>query len=126
MKRWLCQDSPSLQQIMLQNFTELNICDNSNCAPLGRMASNQQELVKNSPNPVLSNTKVQFITNGGHTLLQLVSPEGLVIATLLEATYDRPQTIFKDINLSSYKPGLYYLRFQNGSNQQMKPIIKAQ
>lgn len=125
MKRWLCQDATSLQQIMLQNFTELNICDNTNCAPLGRVANNQQDLVKNSPNPVMSSTKVQLITNGGHTLLQLLSPEGLVIATLLEASYDRPQTIFKDINLSSYKPGMYYLRFQNGNNQQMKPIIKA-
>ncbi|MBC7889039.1 MAG: DUF1501 domain-containing protein [Ferruginibacter sp.] len=126
MKRWLCQDSTSLQQIMLKNFTEHNICNNVNCAPLGRSANPQLELVRNSPNPILSATKVEFKTQGGHTLLQLVSPEGLLISTLLETTYDRPQTIIKEINLSSYKPGMYYLRFQNGSNQQMKPIMKVQ
>lgn len=126
MKRWLCQDSTSLQQIMLQNFTELNVCNNANCAPLGRAATTSEVLVKNSPNPVVSGTNVEFITNGGHTILQLVSPEGLLLATLLENTYDRRQTIVKQIDLSMYKPGMYYLRFQNGNNQQMKPIIKAQ
>ena len=127
MKRWLCQDSTSLQQIMLQNFTEHNICNNVNCAPLGRAAANlQTEFVTNSPNPVTSSTKVSFKTNGGHTLLQLLSPEGLVIATIMETTYDRPQTIVKEVNLSACKPGMYYLRYQNGNNRQMKPIIKAQ
>lgn len=127
MKRWLCQDSTSLQQIMLQNFTEVNICNNTNCAPLGRAAGGQQtELVTNSPNPVLSSTNVTFITAGGHTLLQLVSPQGTVVATLMETNFDRPQTINRSIDLSGYKPGMYYLSFQNGNNRQMKPIIKSQ
>ena len=126
MKRWLCQDSASLQQVMLQNFTELNICNNANCAPLGRSTSIQREFVKNSPNPATGSTVVEFKTAGGHTLLQLLSPEGIVIANLLETNYDRPQTIFKEIDLSRYKAGMYYLRFQNGANQQMKPVIKTQ
>ena len=125
MKRWLCQDATSLQQIMLQNFTELNVCLNANCAPLGFAGNSSETLIKNSPNPVLGNTRVEFRTDGGHTLIQLVGPDGLLIATLLETFYDRPQTIVKQINLAEYHPGMYYLRFQNGSNVQMKPIIKG-
>jgi uncharacterized protein (DUF1501 family) len=127
MKRWLCQDATSLQQIMLQSFTDVNICNNANCAPLGRPETiTAENHLINSPNPVLSSTRVSFKTNGGDTILQLVSPEGVTMATLIETSYDRPQTISKEINLSAYKPGMYYLRFQNGRNIQMKPIIKAQ
>ena len=125
MKRWLCQDSTSLQQIMLQNFTDLNICNNANCAPLGRYAPlTEQNFVNTAPNPSTGITTISFKTNGGHTLLQLVTKEGVVIQTLLEANYSLPQTINKDVDLSSYKTGLYYLRFQNEKNVQMKPVIK--
>ncbi len=124
MKRWMCQDAISLQEIMVRNYTELNICSDANCTPGGRLANAEQSFVKNYPNPVIGNTKVEFITDGGHTLLQLLSANGMPLATLVEATYDRPQTIFKNLDLSNYQPGMYYLRFQNGNKVQMKPIIK--
>jgi hypothetical protein len=125
MKRWLCQDSTSLQQIMLQNFTDLNICNNANCAPLGRPDTvNEQNLVSTSPNPSNGNTTVSFYTNGGHTLLQLVSKEGSPLQTILEATYGGVQTISKQINISTYPTGIYYIRFQNGRNVQMKALVK--
>lgn len=126
MKRWLCQDTGSLQQIMLQNFNEINVCSNTNCDPFQKPASVETVLIKNSPNPIVGSTKIEFKTAGGHTLIQLVSPEGMLIATLLETTYDRAQTITREINLSGYKAGMYYLRFQNDNNQQMKPIMKVQ
>lgn len=127
LKRWLCQDATSIQQVMLQSFPELNICNNSNCAPLGRpFEVGKDILVENAPNPVKDQTKVTFKTNGGNTLLQLVSQEGVLMANLLESQYDRPQTVTKQVNLSGYKPGMYYLRFQNGNNLQMKPIIKVE
>jgi uncharacterized protein (DUF1501 family) len=125
LKRWLCQDSTSLQEVMLQNFTDLNICNNSDCAPLGRPAAiTAQNLITTAPNPSSGITTISFHTNGGHTLLQLISKEGLPLQTLLEATYDMPQTINKDINLTAYKTGMYYIRFQNGKNIQVKAVVK--
>ena len=127
MKRWLCQDSTSLQQIMLQNFNEINICNNADCAPLGRPTLvNEQNLINTAPNPSSGITNVSFYTKGGHTLLQLISKEGRPMQTILEATYNGPQTINKQINISTYKTGLYYIRYQNGSSVQMKPVIKVQ
>lgn len=126
MKRWLCQDSTSLQQIMLQNFDEINICDNSDCAPLGRtVLVDEHNYVNTAPNPSSGNITVSFYTAGGHTLLQLVSKEGRPLQTILEATYDRPQTINKQINIAQYPTGMYYIRYQNGQHVQMKPIIKV-
>lgn len=127
MKRWLCQDSTSLQQILLQNFNDLDICNNANCAPLGRMDEvNEQNLVSTLPNPSSGIATVTFFTNGGHTLLQLVSKEGTPLQTILEATYGGPQTINKQINISAYPTGIYYIRFQNGRQVQMKPVVKVQ
>jgi uncharacterized protein (DUF1501 family) len=127
MKRWLCQNSTSLQQILLQNFSDLNICNNANCAPLGRPDMvTEQNLVSTSPNPSSGISTVSFYTSGGHTLLQLVSKEGRPLQTLLEATYGGAQTITRQINISNYPTGLYYLRFQNGRYVQMKPLVKVQ
>jgi len=126
MKRWLCQDGTSLQQILLQNFNDIDICNNANCAPLGRPDQvNEQNLVSTSPNPSSGITTVTFYTNGGHTLLQLVSKEGTPLQTILEATYGGPQTINKQLNISAYPTGMYYIRFQNGRHVQMKPVVKV-
>lgn len=125
MKRWLCQDATSLQQILLQNFSDLDICSNANCAPLGRPDTvNAQNLVSTAPNPSNGITTLRFYTTGGHTLLQLVSKEGAPLQTILEATYGGAQTISRQINISNYPTGVYYIRFQNGKNVQMKALVK--
>ncbi len=127
MKRWLCQDSTSLQQIIQEGFTDLNICNNYDCAPLGRPpAVSERNFVNTAPNPSGGITTLSFYTNGGHTLLQLVSKEGRPLKTILEATYGGAQTINKQINLSEYPTGIYYIRYQNGRNVQMKPVVKVQ
>jgi uncharacterized protein (DUF1501 family) len=124
MKRWLCQDAASLLEIMVRPYNELDICSNTDCNPGGRVTNAEQNLVKNYPNPAGSTTTVEFKTDGGQTLLQLVDPNGHVMANLLERNYDRPKTIVMEVDLSKYKPGMYYLHFQNGSKQQMKAVIK--
>jgi uncharacterized protein (DUF1501 family) len=125
MKRWLCQDNPSLQEIMIRNYTEVNICENTSCAPVGgREALAAQNLVQNNPNPVINTTTVEFKTDGGPTLLQLMGPTGGVLQNLIERTYDGPKTITMPVNMSDLKPGLYYFHFQNGNKQQMKAVIK--
>lgn len=127
LKRWLCQDSTSLQQIIVQPYSDLNICNNADCSPLGRtLAVNENNFVNTAPNPSSGVTTVSFYTKGGHTLLQLVSKEGLPLQNIVEAIYNGPQTINKQINISSYPTGMYYIRYQNGQQVQMKPIVKVQ
>jgi uncharacterized protein (DUF1501 family) len=124
MKRWLCQDNISLNDIMIRPYTDIDVCSNTDCNPGGRTAREELNLVKNYPNPVQGITKVEFKTDGGNTILQLVGPDGLILENLLEYRYDRPKTITIDVDLTPYKPGMYYLRFQNGSKQQMKALMK--
>ncbi len=125
MKRWLCQDDPSLTEIMVRNYTELNICENGDCAPIGgREANAAQSIVQNYPNPVTGTTVVEFKTDGGQTLLQLMTPGGRVLQNLLDLNYDRAKTITMPVDMGGLKPGLYYFRFQNGLKRQMKAVIK--
>lgn len=124
LKRWLCQDDVTMTEIMLQTFTQVNICNNTEC--LGPVPPPPGlSLVTNYPNPVQGETTVEFKTDGGHTLIQLVGQNGRMISTLLEQTFPGPTTAKTKINLTGMTPGMYYIRFQNGSKSQMKPIIKV-
>ncbi len=123
LKRWLCQDDLSITEVMLRTFPQMNVTSDTQCTP-SRPAMNQS-LIKNYPNPVLSKTTIEFKTDGGHTLLQLIGPNGRMISTLLETTYDRPATATTTLNLTGMQPGMYYIRFQNGPKSQMLPVVKA-
>ncbi len=122
LKRWLCQDDLSMQEIMLQTFPQVNVCNDAQCQPGPRIE--KESLVRNYPNPVQGETTVEFKTDGGHTLLQLIGANGRVISTILEVTYDRPQKATTKVNLAGMQKGMYYIRFQNGSKTEMKPVMK--
>jgi uncharacterized protein (DUF1501 family) len=125
MKRWLCQDATSLLDIMVRPYNEINVCSSINCGGTNRSnAPSELNLVTNYPNPAQGVTNVEFKTDGGPTVLQLMGPGGLVLQNILEHNYERPKTITVQVDLSGYQPGLYYFRFQNGSKQQMKAVIK--
>ncbi|MEO5648238.1 MAG: DUF1501 domain-containing protein [Chitinophagaceae bacterium] len=123
LKRWLCQDDLSITEIMLRTFPQVTVCNDAECQP-GPRAEKEESLVRNYPNPVEGQTTVEFKTEGGHTLLQLIGPNGRIISTILEKTYDRPTTATTKVNLTGMQRGMYYLRFQNGSKTQMRPIVK--
>ena len=123
MKRWLCQDATSMTEIMLRNYTEKDVCSNTDCNPGPRVASERLNLVQNYPNPAQGITNVEFTTDGGHTSLQLMGTDGLALRNLLEHNYDRPKKMTIQVDFSGMKPGLYYIYFQNGSKRQMKAVI---
>lgn len=124
LKRWLCHDDITISEIMLQTFPQVNICNDTQCQPAlpGQPALS---LVRNFPNPVQGETTIEFKTDGGHTLIQLVGPNGRMISTLLEQTFNGPTTATTKLNMAGMQPGMYYIRFQNGSKSQMKPFVKV-
>lgn len=82
-------------------------------------------VLKIYPNPFTDKTNISFTTDGGHTLIQIIDNTGRLIVNLLEKDYpaQTTQTIIFD---GSHLPaGIYYVRFQNGSVQQVKPALKV-
>ena len=124
LNRWLCEDDTSTLSIMLRSFPELNICSDQDCTPHSPMT--ELSLIRNSPNPAVGFTNVEYKSDGGHTLLQLVGPNGRVISNLMEKTFNGPTTGTQRVDLSTLKMGMYYIRLQNGNKTQMKPVLKVQ
>jgi hypothetical protein len=126
LSNWLCQDDPSTLAIMLRSFPQVPTVNNADCTPTlpgGRV--NPAQLITNYPNPATSFTTVEFKTDGGHTLMQLVGPDGNIISTIMEKTFDQPTKGTQRVDLSSLRMGMYYIRFQNGNKSQMKQILKV-
>ena len=69
-------------------------------------------------------TKIEFRTNGGHTLLQLLDGGGTVIKQLVEATYNFQGLNSCNLYASDLISGVYYIRLQNEDKIAIKAIVK--
>jgi|RhiMetdeSRZDD1v2_1073273.scaffolds.fasta_scaffold01029_11 uncharacterized protein (DUF1501 family) len=127
LKQWFCVNDTDLQTIMLQNFQNIPIAINTACGSTGVddvIRGDGEQLVVNYPNPFVENTKITFNTKGGHTLVQVMDTMGRVIKTLTDKVYTSGTYT---VTLEGYglPVGVYYARFQNGSTQQVRPMLKT-
>jgi hypothetical protein len=112
---------------MLRSFQELNVVNGAECTPPPPIDPfGEPGLVQAFPNPAVSTTMLEFkILQPGHVLMQLVNPQGRVLRTIYENQREPAGTIKKPLDVSGLKLGTYYIRFQNGSTTQMKPLLKV-
>ncbi len=127
LSQWFCVNATDLQTIMFKNFQNIPLAINSACGSTGlddvyRNAGDQ--LIINYPNPFVDSTKITFKTRGGHTLIQVIDTMGRTVKTLTDADY-APGVY--NINFDSYgfAAGTYYARLQNGTIQQVRPMLKV-
>ncbi|HMO31717.1 MAG TPA: DUF1501 domain-containing protein [Lacibacter sp.] len=124
---WFCADAATLQTTLLQNFQSLSLCAGGLCdipTSVTDRRSSGQVLVKNHPNPFTETTTISFTTRGGHTLVQIMDAQGRLIRTPVDRDYAAGtyQTGFDAYGLPA---GVYYMRLQNGSFQQVKAMLKV-
>jgi uncharacterized protein (DUF1501 family) len=123
---WFCVDNTTLQTIMLQNFQKLPVMAPATCTGTTAVSTRETgvSLVSNYPNPFTETTTISFTTKGGHTLIQVMDSLGRVLRTPVDRDY---QSGTYQISFDSYglPPGVYYVRFQNGVTQQVKPMLKV-
>ncbi len=127
LQNWFCVDNTTLETIMLQNFQQLGICASGNCSTttdVNDIRNAGITLISNYPNPFTTSTTISFTTKGGHTLVQVMDSLGRVIQTPVDRTYaaGKYQVTFEGYALPA---GVYYMRFQNGLTQQVKPMLKV-
>lgn len=127
LKQWFCVNDTDLQTIMLKNFQNIPLAINAACASTGVddvIRGDGEQLVINYPNPFVENTSITFNTKGGHTLIQVIDPMGRVIRTLTDKVYTSGTytVTFEGYGLPT---GVYYARFQNGTTQQVRPMLKT-
>ncbi len=127
LQNWFCVDNTTLQTIMLQNFQQLGLCANGSCLnPTGVNNVNNSgiSLISNYPNPFTQTTTISFTTQGGHTLIQIIDALGRVLKTPVDREYV-PGTYQISFDSYALPTGVYYMRLQNESVQQVKPMLKV-
>lgn len=124
---WFCVPDPDLESVLLRNFQKLPILDPGNCIPTSVHDNNTklgENLVYAYPNPFVDRTKIKFETFGGHTMIQIINNEGSVIKTLVDGDMQAGKYDL-ECNLEEAPAGIYYVRLQNGSIQQVKNMMKV-
>ena len=124
LNQWLCVPAADLNQIMLQNFQLLPVV-NGNACTVGINELNQkagESLVSNYPNPFVERTRVKYTSMGGHTLVQVFNPEGQLVNTLVNT--ELPAGTYEaDFENPGLAAGIYHLRLQNESLQQVRNMM---
>jgi Uncharacterized protein conserved in bacteria len=127
LKQWFCVNDTDLQTILLKNFQDIPLCVNEACGTTGLedvIRGDGQQLVVNYPNPFVDSTSITFNTKGGHTLVQVIDTMGRVIRTLTDKVYTSG-TYTVSFDGHGLPLGVYYARFQNGSIQQVRSMLKT-
>jgi uncharacterized protein (DUF1501 family) len=123
LENWLCVKHDDLQTILLKNFQTLPLVNASSCSPAKPNLSGVS-LISNYPNPFTSKTTITFNTKGGHTLVQVIDAMGTVLATLVDKDY-KAGTYTVTFDSGTLPPGVYYVRIQNLSSQQIRTMLKV-
>ncbi len=121
---WLCVKEADLQQVLLKNFQLLPIVNSATCKIVTPNQSGNL-LVSNYPNPFTTSTTVQFTTAGGHTLVQIMDALGRVIKVLVDIEYPVAGNYRVPFETANLVAGVYYVRFQNLTVQQVHTMVKV-
>jgi uncharacterized protein (DUF1501 family) len=122
LENWLCVKNGDLQTIMLKNFQNLALVENSSCKTTVPNTGGTN-LITNTPNPFASSTTITFKTEGGHTLIQVIDTLGRVLSTPVDREYSQAGTYTIPFYSGALPPGVYYARLQNGAVQQVRAML---
>jgi uncharacterized protein (DUF1501 family) len=129
LNQWLCLDQSDVDTVLLRNYQSLPLVQAAACGnqeptirELNRKAG--LNLVSAWPNPTSGTSTVEYTTEGGHTLVQLMAPNGQVISRLVEG-HLAAGTYRTAVDLTAFNAGAYYVRLQNGPVQQVKPLVRV-
>ncbi len=128
LQNWFCLDKTVVQGLFppginaqLQDLPLINgnVCKTTTPSTSGK------GLISNYPNPFTNKTTIEFNTEGGHTLIQIMDTAGRVLVNLLDKEYPAATRQTIQFDASHLPNGIYYARLQNGTVQQVRPMLKV-
>ncbi len=126
LRDWFCVPPADVQTMLLNNYQYLPFIKSTACnntiTGLNNIGTN---LILNYPNPFVDSTAITYTTSGGHTLVQVFDVAGHLISVLVDQVYAGPGTYTITFTTTNLASGIYYARFQNGSVQQVKTMLKV-
>lgn len=125
LRDWFCLPPNEVESVLLKNYQYLPVIKSTACnMDIQELNNLGDNLIINYPNPFTSSTTITFKSAGGHTLVQVFDTAGKRIAILADRVYDAG-TYSVTFNSASLASGVYYARLQNGSLQQVRPMLKV-
>lgn len=124
LRDWFCLPPQQVDNVLLKNYQYLPVIKATACnMDIKDLNSIGDNLIINYPNPFSNATKITFKSAGGHTLIQIFDTTGKRITTLTDQVY-AAGTYSLTFNSETLASGVYYARLQNGSLQQVRPMLK--
>ena len=125
LKYWFCVKETENLQVMLKQYPTLNLINASACAvEMENPVFEKNPMIVAYPNPFMHQSRIEFKTEGGHTLVQLLDATGTVIKLLVDTNYSYAGMNSVTLQGTQLQSGVYYIRIQNGIHQYVKTIIK--
>jgi uncharacterized protein (DUF1501 family) len=125
LRDWFCLPPQQVESVLLKNYQYLPVIKSTVCnMDVQELNTIGDNLIINYPNPFVTSTKITFKTTGEHTLVQIFDTTGKRIATLTDQIYTAG-TYTLTFNGETLPAGVYYARLQNGSLQQVRPMLKV-
>jgi len=125
LRDWFCLPPQDVETVLLKNYQYLPVIKSTACnMNMQELNDIGDNLIINYPNPFTSSTTVTFKTTGGHTLVQIFDTAARKIATLTDKVY-AAGTYSIPFDSGALASGVYYARLQNGSLQQVRPMLKV-
>jgi uncharacterized protein (DUF1501 family) len=127
LKDWFCLPDDEVETVMTKSHQHLDLVQSDACMNIStreNMKKTGEAYVMNYPNPFVAFTTIKFESDGGHSLIQIFNSEGRVIETLVDS--EMPKGVHEvRVDATSWAPGTYYYRYQQGTFQQTKSMLLA-
>jgi len=121
LKDWFSLSDAQLSSVLFQTWPYVAIIKQPGVNyPFG----SNQIISQNFPNPFTSTTTIQFVAQGGETIIDYFDVRGRRLGVILQGNIPQGQssTIFDGTHLSA---GIYYYRIQSGGQTQGLSMVKA-
>ena len=128
LRDWFCVPQDDVPGILMHEFPYLSLFDAGlPCVSTGVHDAHQaagKSLLNCRPNPVVSGATLEYETDGGMTVLQVIDASGRTVGTPVSAW--QPKGKHQEYwDASGLPPGTYFCRLVNAGRPQTKMIVKV-
>ncbi|MEP7323743.1 MAG: DUF1501 domain-containing protein [Saprospiraceae bacterium] len=127
LNQWFCVPQSDVNNLLFNKFQNLPILNPANClstASHDEHVRSGKVMVKAYPNPFVERTKIDFESNGGYVRLDVINNQGSLIKTLIAKELIKG-SYTTDLDLEGQSSGIYYIRWQNEADSQVKSMMKV-
>jgi len=128
LEQWFCVKESDLKTILLDDYQRLPIVSGIACGLITSTDDVNQNAginyITNYPNPFADKTYLKYKTKGGHTMIQIFDTTGRLIQVPVNKIHT-PGDYTVTFDGEDLPNGVYYARFQNGTIQQVRTMLKV-